>query len=364
MRSTVAFFLFFLLSLLFYEQCLHVHACHQTGKLIQHDNTLCPVEGHQPTVSFFTTGGTIATNTGGSWGALDAEELISRTRGISNVANVHAISFSNVGSHDLDTPRLFTLAKLIQAELDDPLISGVVVAMGTDSLEGAAYLLSLLIQSESPLVIVAAMLPANELGADGPMSLFNAIVVAASPKSRSKGSLVVFHHDIMQASSIYKSSINRLEPFETTHGGMAGSVHGLEVTYYTTSKESSRAPLVDIRKHQGPVSLPRVEVLFVHVDSESDDIESLLKRRVNGIILAGIGGGWAPSRLIPLFENLSIPVVVSHQGGSGLITGSAFRHTSGLLRPQQSRYLLMLCLMVYGTKEEVLRCSDDRSLPG
>ena len=50
-------------------------------------------------------------------------------------------------------------------------------------MEETAYFLDLTAKCEKPIVLVGAMRPATEKSADGPLNLYNAVVVATDKKS-------------------------------------------------------------------------------------------------------------------------------------------------------------------------------------
>ena len=73
------------------------------------------------------------------------------------------------------------------------------VTHGTDTLEETAYFLNLAVRSPKPVVIVGSMRPVSAISADGPINLYNAILLAASPSAVGKGVLVVLNDQISGA---------------------------------------------------------------------------------------------------------------------------------------------------------------------
>ena len=66
-------------------------------------------------------------------------------------------------------------------------VDGIVVTHGTDTLEEIAYFLNLVVKSRKPVVIVGSMRPSSAISADGPINLYNAVSLAASPSAAGKG---------------------------------------------------------------------------------------------------------------------------------------------------------------------------------
>src|SRR5690606_20390774 len=99
---------------------------------------------------------------------------------------------------------MYQLAKKTQTELEQEEVAGVVITHGTDTLEETAFFLHLTIQSKKPVVITGAMRSHNEVGADGPRNLIQAIRVASHPSAQNRGTLVVFNDEIHSASAVTK----------------------------------------------------------------------------------------------------------------------------------------------------------------
>src|SRR3546814_6576773 len=73
------------------------------------------------------------------------------------------------------------------------LIDGVVITHGTDTLEETAYFLNLTIKSSKPVVLTGAMRPSSALSADGPLNLYNAILLASRREAWGLGVLVMLN---------------------------------------------------------------------------------------------------------------------------------------------------------------------------
>lgn len=55
--------------------------------------------------------------------------------------------------------------------------------------------MNLVVKSNKPVVLVGAMRPSTALSADGPLNLYNAVVVAGAKESMGKGVLV--SHEVL-----------------------------------------------------------------------------------------------------------------------------------------------------------------------
>jgi L-asparaginase/glutamin-(asparagin-)ase len=91
---------------------------------------------------------------------------------------------------------LLALGKEVNRLLSNNDCDGVVVTQGTNTLEETSYFLNLVVRSHKPVVVTGAMRPSTSLSADGPMNLFRATVVAASPQAIGRGVMVVMKFQV------------------------------------------------------------------------------------------------------------------------------------------------------------------------
>lgn len=163
-------------------------------------------------VILLATGGTIAgtgeagKSTGYDSGTLTAEDLLSAVPQLAQVADVEAVQVCNVNSDDMTDRLWLKLLRTIHVYAADPNVAGFVVTHGTDTLEETAYFLNLTVKTEKPVVLTGSMRPATAISPDGPMNLYQAVCVAASPKAVGKGVLAVFADQIYDARTVAKRS--------------------------------------------------------------------------------------------------------------------------------------------------------------
>jgi L-asparaginase len=81
---------------------------------------------------------------------------------------------AQIDSKDMDFDVLRTLVQRCQVHLQDPSVRGLVITHGTDTLEETAWLLHHVLIAHKPVVLTAAMRPANAVDADGPRNLQDA----------------------------------------------------------------------------------------------------------------------------------------------------------------------------------------------
>ena len=92
-------------------------------------------------------------------------------------------------------------------------VDGIVITHGTDTMEETAFFLNLTVKTDKPVVMVGSMRPSTAVSADGPLNLYNAVGVAADPKAKGRGVLVVMNDWIHAAHSLTKTSTTAVQTF-------------------------------------------------------------------------------------------------------------------------------------------------------
>ena len=102
------------------------------------------------------------------------------------IARVKAEQFINVGSNRMELQHWLDLAGRINRVFqEEPDVAGAVVTHGTATIEETAYFLHRVLAPAKPVVLPAAMRPANALAPDGPQNLLDA--VPARPVTHNSG---------------------------------------------------------------------------------------------------------------------------------------------------------------------------------
>ncbi|WP_085317813.1 asparaginase [Derxia lacustris] len=289
-----------------------------------------------PRIAIVATGGTIAglsssagTRTDYRAGVLGADDLVACVPGLAALARIEAESLAQLDSKDMNHALWLALSARLTALLARADIDGVVVTHGTDTLEETAWWLALTLASDKPVVLTGAMLPADALSADGPLNLFEAVAVAASPAARLRGVLVSFAGRIHTAARVMKVSASALDAFDSGEAGVEGWARGATVEFARAERgggaaEAADAPLYEPDAADGddwppaiagdelmcraPVSapaqrprhdvsaltpdgLPRVAILTSHAGSDAVVVRALLSAGLDGLVVAGTGNG-------------------------------------------------------------------------
>lgn len=278
-------------------------------------------------------------------------DLLARIPEVASIAQVEDLPFRRLPSHALRATDWLELARTIQDLFDADRADGVVVTHGTNTLEESAYFLHLTIRSERPVVVVGSMRPASGLSADGDLNLLNAIRVAADPRSRGRGGLVVLNDTILSARDVTKTNTARVETFAGRDLGPLGvaDTDGQIAYYHRSERRHTANSEFDLR---GLEDLPRVDVVVSYVGSDGVAIDALVAAGAEGLVSAGTGAGRpSPDEDEAIDRAIAAGVVVcqSSRVGAGRVPYAPSLRARGLivadnLTPWKARILLALGL--------------------
>ncbi|WP_413203404.1 asparaginase [Rhodospirillum sp. A1_3_36] len=242
-------------------------------------------------IRLIATGGTIAsteTEAGGPvTAALAGERLLAAlSQGSPKGVTVSVEDFKALGSYALDLPTVHALCLRIDAVLADPMVDGVVVTHGTDTMEESAWLADLLVTSDKPVVFTGAQRHAGEPDSDGPRNIADALSCAASPALVGLGAVILFEGDIHAAREVTKTHSARTDTFRSPGLGKIGEVDRGEVHLYRTPRSGLRLSTECLED--------RVDLLLLGLGMGADLLDLLADRGARGIVLAAFGRGNAP----------------------------------------------------------------------
>ncbi len=179
-------------------------------------------------VRILTTGGTIASlpdpESGAKRPAVSGEELVAGVPGLDRVADLEVEEVAAVSSWNLTPHDMLRVARRAGEVLTEPDVDGVVVTHGTDTLEETAFLCDLTLRSDGPVAVVGAMRSPDELSADGPRNLLNAVRVASAREARGAGAVVVMNDEIHAARWVRKLDSGLASAFRSPRHAPIGRV--------------------------------------------------------------------------------------------------------------------------------------------
>ena len=314
------------------------------------------------TVLILATGGTIAgigqpwKTTGYQSGSLSAQALLSTVPQLERVAPVEALQVCSVNSDDITGEIWLRLAEIINREARDPAVAGFVVTHGTDTLEETAYFLNLTVKTDKPVVLTGSMRPATAISADGPMNLYQAVCVAATPAAAGWGVLAVFSDHIYAARAVSKRSTYHVMAISAGEMGSLGIIRDDQVYLYEMPEK--RHTLQTEFDVAGLTRLPRVSVVFFSVDADPE-LLAYAGAHADGLVIAGAGAGEYSLAFKRVIAGLPVPVVISSRIDDGVITQGSVLCPGTIaadnLPPQKAAVLLRLALTRTRDPAELIR---------
>ncbi|GFE85910.1 type II asparaginase [Steroidobacter agaridevorans] len=326
----------------------------------------------KPKVTILATGGTIAgaaatgTQSGYTSGAVTIDAMLAAVPGIDKVATVKGEQVANVGSQDMSFDVLLKLAKRINEIAPGSDVNGIVITHGTDTMEESAYFLNLTVKTDKPVVMVGSMRPSTAVSADGPLNLYNAVGVAADPRAKGRGVMVVMNDQIHAAHSLTKTSTTAVETFMSPGRGLIGVASYGKNDFYNspTWKHTSQSEF-DISQ---VTKLPRVDVVFADVDMPADLIDASVAAGAKGIVIAGVGNGNMNKASVDAAAKAAksgVVVVRSSRVPTGLVGRNVELDDDKLgfiasyeLNPQKARVLLALALLQKRSLDDIQKLYD------
>jgi L-asparaginase len=330
--------------------------------------TMAQVQAQQPRVIILATGGTIAgagasaDRAGYTAGKIPIDDLIGTIPSVKKIATISGEQVASVGSQDMTIDVWRKLAVRANEIFAKNEADAIVITHGTDTQEETAYFLDLVVSSDKPIVLTGSMRPATAISADGPKNLYDAITVAIDPKSKGRGVLVSFNEGIFDAREVMKLSTTKTNAFGSPNTGPVGQAYDGRVEYYQNSVRGVSKANTPFTVN-ADTKLPRVDIVYMYADAPADQIDLLISKKVDGIVIAGVGNG---------NFNKTYTDAVKRAVAAGIVVCRASRAPSGRvvlhdeinddelgtivsddLTPQKARILLMLGLTKTKDKKQL-----------
>ena len=193
------------------------------------------------------------------------------------------------------------LAKEVNRLPLQPDVNGIVITHGTDTIEETAYFLDLVVKSKKPVVIVGSMRPATAISADGPINLYNAVILAGSKEAVGKGVLVALNDQINAGCDVTKTNTSDTDTFKSPELGLLGYMQDNKPHFYrmSTRKNTTETPF-DV---SNMTSLPQVDIVYGYEGMNRVAIDADIKAGAVGIVQAGVGDGSVAKQMMPALRD-------------------------------------------------------------
>lgn len=347
------------LCLMFFTVCLLAIALPATAK---------------PQIAILATGGTIAgaqpdtSQPGYKAGSLSIDAILEAVPGLDKIADFSGEQVANIGSQDMNDEVWLKLARRTNEILAGGDVDGAVVTHGTDTLEETAYFLNLTVKSDKPVVVVGSMRPSTAISADGPMNIYNSVVVASMPEAKGRGVMALMNDDLHYAAEITKTNTTHLDTMRSPNRGRAGTCDTGKCTLFSptvkrhTTKSEFDLP-ADLKQ------LPNVAIIYAHANLDDTLITAAAQAGAQGIVVAGVGDGNMTAPALDALAALAkkgVVVVRSTRVGSGIVKRNVEVDDDKLgfvaareLNPQKARVLLQLALIKTSDPTQIQRMFDE-----
>ena len=316
--------------------------------------------GKLPTVMILATGGTIAgtaassTDTGDYQAAkVGVQGLIEAVPELKKAANVKGEQLFQIPSGSITNDHWLKLAKRVNELLAQSDVDGIVITHGTDTIEETAYFLNLVVKSKKPVVITGSMRPSTAISADGPINLYDAVTLAASPDAVGKGVLVVLNEQINGARDVTKTNSANTDTFRNWELGFMGYMRSNAPHFFHVS---TRKHTVDTEFDVSKLdALPQVDIVYGYANMNRIAVDAFVAAGAKAIVYAGVGEGSVarPAAEPALIDARKKDVIIvrSSRVGNGIVARSVEERDDELgyvvadtLNPQKARILVMLAL--------------------
>ncbi|OXA79093.1 L-asparaginase [Flavobacterium aquidurense] len=310
-------------------------------------------------VLILATGGTIAgsaasgVQSGYTSGQVTIDAMVNAVPDAMKLADIKGEQIANVGSQDMSFDIMMKVANRINELANSKDVDGFVITHGTDTMEETGYFLNLVVKTDKPVVLVGSMRPSTAISADGPLNLYNAIAVAADPKAKGHGVLLVMNDWIHSAQSLTKVSTTAVQTFMSPIRGLIGTTsYGVNDFYHYPDQKFGKSSEFDVK---GVTTFPRVDIIYADADMKPDLIDASIEKGAKGIVIAGVGNGNMNKASLDACARASkkgIIIVRSTRVATGLVGRNVECNDDELgfiasynLNPQKSRILLTIALL-------------------
>ena len=233
---------------------------------------------------------------------------------------------ANIDSQNLTDEHLTELGELVKQSLDDPLLQGIVITHGTDTIEEVGIFLHLTCGHKAQnvskrIVLTGAMLPSNALHSDGPQNLADALKWVSSEFDQHPGGVYgVFAGKVCLGRDLSKRHATELDA--PLQAAASSSIDAIDPSWLSMVRSVQLSSQLDLPVPERG-AWPWVEILTSHAGARSETLQTWLSSSVQGLVIAGTGLGGFHSAWFSGLKTASkkgIAMVRCSRTGAGLVS--------------------------------------------
>jgi L-asparaginase len=255
---------------------------------------------------------------GGNVPTHGGEVLVAFAEGLDRISPYRIENWAMSPACHMGPDRLWALRQRVKELADSGAVKGIVITHGTDTLEESAYLLDRTLEPKVPVAMTGAMRTSSDVGWDGPRNLLDAAAVAAADQSAGRGTMVVFHGNVLAGRTAAKTHATDPDAFAAPHATPLGRVDRGRVVYEGGTRESG-----DGGKPINPPGLSARVALVPMVVGDRGTMLDLARPDHDGVVIVAFGSGNLPPGAVPAISRWiddGKPVVLASRCPAGVVT--------------------------------------------
>jgi L-asparaginase len=228
-------------------------------------------------------------------GQVSLESLVSTAPGAGFThCEIRTQQLANIDSRDLSEPLLTQLGHAVRAALDNPMVLGVVVTHGTDTIEETGLFLDAICRKQAErlgkrVILTGAMLPSNHPQADGPLNLQASLYWAQMDlETCPAGVFGIFAGRVCLARDLAKRHTSELNA--PLRDAPSSPVHLINPSWLARIRriQADSGPDMPIPAED---AWPWVEILTSHAGARPETVLHWQNQAIQGLVIAGTGMG-------------------------------------------------------------------------
>jgi L-asparaginase len=280
---------------------------------------------------------------------------------IHSLANIATERFAELACQETSEFVRIRLAARINGLFATDSADGIVVTLNTETIEETGYYLHLVLKSDRPVVLTGSPRGLSPFEAQSHLKLYNAVAVAADTNARGRGAVLILNDGFSTQTEVRPDAPCGQTLRSAGQGFLLGLVSCGEIRYFRPPCRGQ--PTFSQFAADLSECLPRVDILYSHLDMSPDLVAACVCFGACGIVVAALGNGRIPKQVTRELVEVArsgVIVVRSRLLETGDIAWGVEEEAIGLieaeqLSPQKSRVLLQLCLAKGMNRDEIRR---------